>query len=329
MHGIRAHHNYVEGHPERLAWLHERGWVANEIDARWEDVQRYLQAFYDKHQHLRVPTAYVTPDGVALGSRVNQIRSHNYYVKGHPERLAWLHERGWIADVPDAKWEDVQRYLQAFYDKHQHLRVPRPYVTPDGFPLGQTVHDIRSQHYIKGHTERLAWLKERGWVGNELDAKWEDVQRYLQAFYDDRKHLRVPQSYVTPDGVPLGRTVSHIRSRHGYVEDHPDRLAWLKERGWVENELDAKWEDVQRYLQAFYDDRKHLRVPTAYVTPDGVALGKTVSKIRSRHDYVEGHPERLAWLKERGFKMHARNAAEDAKRWAALELLTSAVRVAA
>ena len=199
--------------------------------------------------------------------------------------------------------------------------MPQSYTVPDGFPLGQLVSNIRSQHdYIKGHPERRTWLQERGWVENELDAKWEDVQRYLGAYFDKNGDLRVPQSYTVPDGFPLGQLVSNIRSQHDYIKGHPERRTWLQERGWVENELDAKWEDVQRYLQAYFDKKGDLRVPRSYTVPDGFPLGQLVSHIRSRHDYIKGHPERRTWLKAHGFKMHARNAVEDAKRWVALEV---------
>ena len=323
---IRSRGNYVKGHPERLAWLEARGWVANVLDAKWEDVQAHLQAFFDdpRNRHLRVPQSYVAPDGFPLGQSVSGIRSHGAYVKGHPERLAWLEERGWVANVLDAKWEDVQAHLQAFFDDpgNRHLRVPRSYVAPDGFPLGRSVNRIRSQgDYVKGHPERLTWLEERGWVANELDAKWGDVQAHLQAFFDDprNRHLRVPQSYVAPDGFPLGQSVSGIRSHGAYVKGHPERLAWLEERGWVANVLDAKWQDVQAHLQAFFDGNRHVRVPQRYVSPDGFPLGQSVNGIRSHGAYVKGHTERLAWLKRHGFKMHMRNPTKDAAQWAALE----------
>ena len=157
--------------------------------------------------------------------------------------------------------------------------------------------------------------------------KWRKAQFYLQEYYDgpgEKKHLRVPESYKAPDGFALGKVVHSIRSQHHYVKGHPERLAWLQERGWVANERDAKWEDVQSYLQEYYDgpgEKKHLRVPQSYKAPDdGFALGVVVDSIRQRHVYVKGHPERLAWLKERGFKMHARDPVKDAERWKALGL---------
>ena len=221
-------------------------------------------------------------------------------------------------------WQRAKLYLEDYFADPENgdLRVPNSYVAPDGFRLGRLVSSIRSKGcFVKGHPDRLAWLKERGWAANELDAKWEDVQPYLQDYFADEGDLRVPQSYVSPDGFRLGQLVSSIRSQGIYVKGHPDRLAWLEEKGWVASERDAKWEDVQMYFEAFFNDPKngHLRVPISYVALDGFPLGKRVIKIRSQGYFVKGHPDRLAWLKERGFQMHARDPVKNAARWAALE----------
>ena len=82
--------------------------------------------------------------------------------------------------------------------------------------------------------------------------RWKKVKAYLQAYYDDRgnNHLRVPTSYVAPDGFKLGETVSVMRSTQKiYLAGHPDRIAWVRERGWVWHTRDAaknaaRWAEV-------------------------------------------------------------------------------------
>ena len=76
----------------------------------------------------------------------------------------------------------------------------------------------------------------------------------------------------------------------------------------------------QHQLEAYYETHNDLRVPQSYRTANGYALGNVVSNIRSHRTYVDDHPERVAWLRERGFRMHARNAAIDARRWTDLEV---------
>jgi len=296
-------------------------WQSIEIrsETRWRKAQTYLSAYYNEHGNLRVPTAYTSPDGFRLGELVKGTRTCGYYVNGRCDRLAWLEQRGWVVNEFTAKWKDAQSYLQAFYNEHNHLRVPKAYITSDGVKLGYLVSKIRSEGmYVKGHADRLTWLKKRGWVANTHDAMWETAQSYLQAFYNEHKHLRVSQNYKAQDGFKLGKLVQSIRTRGIYVNVNRDRLLWLKERGWVANVYDTMWETAQTYLQAFYNEHKHLIVPSAYIITDDFNLGRLVSSIRNRGSHVRGHPERLMWLKAHGFKMHARNAVQDAQRWAAL-----------
>lgn len=80
------------------------------------------------------------------------------------------------------------------------------------------------------------------------------------------------------------------------------------------------WKCLRTHLQAYYETHNNLRVPQSYRAANGDALGKVVSSIRSHRCYVDGHPERVAWLRERGFRMHAKNAAIDARRWIDLEV---------
>jgi hypothetical protein len=41
--------------------------------------------------------------------------------------------------------------------------------------------------------------------------------------------------------------------------------------------------------------------------------------MRSKQQYLSGHPERMEWLKELGFMMHMKNESENARRWKELE----------
>ena len=79
------------------------------------------------------------------------------------------------------------------------------------------------------------------------------------------------------------------------------------------------WNGVRDELETYYDENKNLSVPTDHVTQKGTRLGQVVSTIRSQRSYVSGHPERLVWLRARGFRMHARNAVLDAHRWEEVE----------
>ena len=285
-------------------------WYAIEAisQKRWNKYKKLLQAFYDREGDINVPTAHVE-DGVALGSIVSSMRVQGCFLTGHPEREEWVRAHGWVDNARDERWERVKQLLQAFYDREGHLNVPQAHVE-DGEKLGQIVRSMRGTRadFLGGHPEREAWVRERGWVDNANDERWERVQQLLQAFYDREGHLNVPNSHVE-DGEKLGQIVNGMRgTRANYLAGHPEREAWVRARGWVDNADDARWERVEQLLQAFYDREGHINVPQAHVE-DGEKLGQIVSSMRSPQAiFLKNHPERKAWLCERGWVDNAHDA---------------------
>ena len=129
----------------------------------------------------------------------------------------------------------------------------------------------------------------------------------FEAYYEKHEHLRVPQS--DPD---LGKIVNGIRFKNCFLW-HADFKAWLDERGFAYDTHRTHLEDeVWPKFEAYYEKHEHLRVPRS--DPE---LGKIVSHIRSRNDYL-WNADFKAWLDERGFKMHTRDATKNAERWAAV-----------
>ena len=279
---------------------------------RWHEFQRQYQAYFDREGHGRVPTDHVEGN-YTLGFTVRNIRMGRF-LSNHSDRTEWLQKRGWVKNERDAKWMDFQRQYQAYFDREGNGRVPTDHVEGN-YPLGVTIKNIRdSGHFVSNRTDRTEWLQQRGWVENELDAKWLDFQRQYQAYFDREGHGRVPKSHMEGN-YPLGVTVQCIRNRGYFVSNHPDRTEWLQQRGWVENERDAKWLDFQRHYQAYFDREGHGRVPKAYKTVSGYNLGKVVTNIRSALSTVKGKRFRLQWLHDRGFVMHRTNSAQNKRKW--------------
>ncbi|GMH90432.1 hypothetical protein TrST_g5533 [Triparma strigata] len=129
----------------------------------------------------------------------------------------------------------------------------------------------------------------------------------FKAYYEAHEDLRVP--FRDPD---LGMIVNRIRSRNDFLW-HEDFKAWLDEHGFVYDARRAHLEEeVWPKFKAYYEAHGNLRVPRS--DPD---LGRIVGGIRSQNHFL-WHADFKAWLYERGFKMHARDATTNAERWAAV-----------
>eukprot|EP01062_Namystynia_karyoxenos_P023873 TRINITY_DN19259_c0_g1_i1.p1 TRINITY_DN19259_c0_g1~~TRINITY_DN19259_c0_g1_i1.p1 ORF type:complete len:994 (+),score=145.45 TRINITY_DN19259_c0_g1_i1:105-3086(+) len=310
VHSMRSKGAYlnVDGGKERLEWLRSMGWDnqspavkvhrrgETRMRLRWEELQRALVHYSERHGHLAVPQHYVDADGLPLGRAVNSMRTHGTHLKDKVDRAQWLESMGWKAELP---WEStLQPALQGFHEQHGHLQVPRMHVTTDGLALGRVVYDMRT----KGthlNSERLRWLEDRGWTA---PPRW-DLQPELERFFVQHGHLRVPQRYVTPEGLRLGQKVRYLRTTD--FKAFPDRLEWLEERGWSEEEngegtrdQQQRWADVLLpALSQYYAEHGHLNVPQRHVTADGIRLGRAVRSMRTKGTHLKGRPERERWLR--------------------------------
>jgi hypothetical protein len=129
---------------------------------RWQCVLQSLLAYQEVHSDLDVLQRFVVPSGapwpeeawgVPLGYRVNTIRTHEIYVKDHPERRAELDALGFVWDDRERRWEEVRAALLVCKEVHGDLEVPYRFVVPSeapwaeeawGMKLGYRVNNIRA-----------------------------------------------------------------------------------------------------------------------------------------------------------------------------------------
>ena len=285
--------------------------IAIRSEKRWLTVRSALAAFHDREGHLNVPQDH-EERGMALGSIVNGMRSNKSLLPGHPDRQAWLDARGWIGNMYEARWRVVQDALLKFYQREGHLHVPSTYTVGD-LSLGRVVVSIRTRDdFLVGHPERRRWLHERGWVRDARHEHWIHVRTALESFYKREGHLCVPYRHVE-NGIRLGCAVKEMRCQGTFLKQHQDRKAWVEARGWISNAREHRWLEVKASLQSFFNTYGHLRVPYNFKANK---LGQIVKNMRNGGDFIAGHPERAVWLKEHGFVLHTKDAAENKRRWA-------------
>lgn len=228
--------------------------------------------------------------------------------QGNP-RVVW---EGLEARVARA-WRKFQTAYQSYYNREGNGLVPVKHIE-NGYKLGHAVNNIRTgRALIVGHEDRLNWLRDRGWNEAPRDIFWEQFQAAYQSFFDREEHGLVPGKHIEK-GYNLGRAVNHIRQRQTYIKDRPDRAKWLADRGWVEDELELKWNQFQKHYLMFYKRKKHGIVPFKH-WEGKYHLGSVVNSIRSYRTHVKGNYERLKWLYDNGFEMSVKSSALNKERW--------------
>ncbi|MEU1813395.1 helicase associated domain-containing protein [Micromonospora aurantiaca (nom. illeg.)] len=114
-----------------------RPWHRGLIQAR-----RYRR----EHGHLDVPRSYRTADGYGLGEWLHTQRARSAGLT-RPQRAA-LRALGAKDTLParEQQWQTGMSAAAEFHRERGHLRVPRDYVTGDGFKLGRWIENARRRH---------------------------------------------------------------------------------------------------------------------------------------------------------------------------------------
>lgn len=129
----REHHRRGILDPRRRERLNHLGIDWEPAEAAWQRGLDALRAYHAEHGNTRVPAAHVTPGGFPLGSWVNNLRSGSTLPD---DKVRQLDELGMTWSVLDEQWERAYAHAQAFHAQYGHLRIPRRYLTTDGFALG-------------------------------------------------------------------------------------------------------------------------------------------------------------------------------------------------
>ena len=192
-------------------------------------------------------------------------------------------------------WDEMYGRARAYYEAHGDLNVPAAYRTGDGCSLGTWI--LTQRAVRKGlqrgtlSEERIAKLEEIGmlWTVREQD-RWPEYFAAAEAYAREFGRLCVPDAYVTPDGVKLGKWLSTLKvqrrrgGRGRYLTR--ERIAALDRLGMVWDVDEFQWEQKFQAARQYCQEYGNLEVPTRYETPDGVCLGIWIQSVR--RDYKSG-----------------------------------------
>jgi hypothetical protein len=147
--------------PDRIAQLNALGMVWKPFEADWERGIAAARMFRGSEGHLRVPSKFVSEDGFRLGGWIVERRQQRRALTA--ERAAELDALGMVWDLRGDDWKRGLAAARDFQGDNGHLRVPRSFVTEDGFRLGEWLHN-RKQERRRGKVppERIADLDALG-----------------------------------------------------------------------------------------------------------------------------------------------------------------------
>lgn len=292
------------------------------LTASWEMMYQKAAEYFAEHGDLNVPKRYKTAEGYSLGSWLQtqrQVRRGEQYGNLDEERIAKLDKLGMVwENVRDVAWEKHFALAKAYHAEHGNLAMPVD-ARYGGVKLGQWLAQLRtyrkngaSRGYL---TEvRIAALNDLGMVWDVPDYAFEKNYGAALEYYRQHGNLNVPTYYVTQDGLRLGRWIVGIRDRkNGKGEGAPlsqEQIARLEQIAfpWT-GKNDALWESSYQEARAYKQSHGDMRIPVAYVTESGLALGKWIRKqIYNADTLSKERKERLARLGVEFDKRHEKRS---------------------
>ena len=287
------------------------GKLRREMEARWEVLCQAAADAAAKEGTLELPRSYTIHSGVPVGKWLElqrQVQAGQRPGRLTAEQAAKLEKLGirWNHRL-EAAWEKGFASAQKYHTEHGDLLVPVRYRDKNDFALGEWIVYNR-QRYLGGNLtqNRIERLEAIGMVWSTSNDLWEQNYAAATQYYLEHGDLEVPIKYETPSGFGLGVWLGAQRAAHKAGELPQEQVERLDALGmdWT-NRNDRKWMSLYDVAAAYYHEHGNLNVPSEYVTPDGVLLGKWVA--RQRYAYLNPDrssarvtPERKALLDKLG-----------------------------
>ena len=272
------------------------------VRSAWDRAYQELVAYKGEHGHVLVPALYRTLAGFGLGPWVCLQRRAKKSNLLSCQQIARMDTLGFAWNVLEFTWMLNLQRLESYLEKHGHVLVPRMYVAPDGFKLGNWVSSQRvAKSRGKLSKEQIARLDEHGFVWDAIQFAWDSAMRRLQAYKAEHGHVLVPKRYVAPDGFKLGSWVNIQRVAKSRGKLSKEQIAKLDENGFVWDAVQFAWDSAVRQLQAYKAQHGHVLVHSKYVAPNGFKLGNWVGSQRVAKSRGKLSKEQIAKLDEHGF----------------------------
>lgn len=262
------------------------------LSASWEYMYSVAKRYYETHGNLEVEKRYITEEGYSLGTWLNTQRlvyagkARGILTDEQVEKLNAIGMR-WES-VKDIAWEKNYFAAKEYFAEHGDLLPSVTDKAYHGVKLGRWIAQLRSYRksgicsaYLTD--ERIKLLDEIGMVWDVPDYLFEKNYAALLDYYKENGNADVPSYYVTADGLRLGAWVFNIRNRRKKIgqgaELTEEQIKRLDELGFSwDGRHKNTWDTAYAAAREYKAKHGDLKIPAAYVTADGLALGRWIRR---------------------------------------------------
>ena len=184
--------------------------------------------------------------------------------------------------VEKTRWEEMYELAKQYAQTHGNLAVPGDYQV-EGKRLGAWIGTQRGDYKLKTNPcftkERVERLQAIGMIWDVREWEFQTMVQALEEYRQTFGSVRVPQSYVTPEGRKLGIWVNRIRLSRRQGTLSPEREKVFNEMGMVwepQQQRQDKWAVYFKLVKEYVAAHRSLP-PASYVTEEGIKLGMWLS----------------------------------------------------
>lgn len=248
------------------------------LTATWDMYYASAKQYYQENGNLEVPARYITEEGYALGSWLNNqkaIRKGTIVGKLTEDQILKLDSIGMIWDSLDYFWEQNFKLAKEYYLTYGNLDIPTNYKSTDGKHLGSWI--LRQRQLYKSNSLTDEQIKKLDSIGmdwmDRVDRVWENGFIEAKNYSEEYGNLSVPKNYRSNTDFPLGIWIQRQRSLYKNKKISDDRIKRLSDVGMNWNP--DNWESRFKLVKQYYEEHGTINISQKEVV-QGVWLGKWI-----------------------------------------------------
>lgn len=248
------------------------------LTATWDMYYASAKQYYKENGNLEVPARYITEEGYALGSWLNNqkaIRKGTISGKLSEDQIQKLDDIGMIWDSLDYFWEQNFKLAKEYYLTYGNLDISTNYKSTGGKHLGNWI--LRQRQLYKSNSLTDEQIKKLDSIGmdwmDRVDRIWENGFIEAKNYSEEYGNLSVPKNYRTTTDFPLGIWIQRQRSLYKNNKISEDRIKRLTNVGMNWNP--DNWESRFNLVKQYYEEHGNINISQKEVI-QGIWLGKWI-----------------------------------------------------
>lgn len=248
------------------------------LTATWDMYYASAKQYYQENGNLEVPARYITEEGYALGSWLNNqkaIRKGTIVGKLTEDQIQKLDSIGMIWDSLDYFWEQNFKLAKEYYLTSGNLDIPTNYKSTDGKHLGNWI--LRQRQLYKSNSLTDEQIKKLDSIGmdwmDRVDRVWQNGFIEAKNYSEEYGNLSVPKNYRSNTDFPLGIWIQRQRSLYKNKKISDDRVKRLTDVGMNWNP--DNWESRFNLVRQYYEEHGNINISQKEII-QGVWLGKWI-----------------------------------------------------